>query len=80
METYCNNAFETGRQGYIDFIAIKVNRLPLSYRSDVECGQVSEEDLWENPYDPCSLDFEDYWDGWCHERDKTNWQEMTNIN
>ena len=60
-------AFESGIQGYKDFAKRKVK---AEDTVAVNVGQKSVEDFYENPFDPSSTDFEDYWDGWCFERDK----------
>ena len=59
-------AFESGAQGYKDFVK---NRINPKNSVAVSVGQKAEEDFFENQFDPASTDFEDYWDGWCFERD-----------
>ena len=60
-------AFERGVQGRKDFA--KNKRSPKNSVA-VSVGQKAEEDFFENPFDPASTDYEDYWDGWCFEMDK----------
>ena len=50
--------FETGREYY------------RVYKKGNNGKSVSW-DAFENPFDPSNTEYEDFWDGWVHERDNS---------
>ncbi len=49
-------AFNRGRKYYIIY-------------KNANYGKNTNEENYENPFDPACRDYEDFFDGWCHERD-----------